>query len=348
MSKPKICIIVLLVIVLTLMLSSTYGCKATEAVEEVTEAVEEVTEAVEEEITLMMMPKTIDNPVFAVVGTGCEQAASELGFKLIWTGPTSDDPATQNLFVENMIVKKVDGIGVSVSDAEALTPVLNQAAAAGIKVITWDSDAADSDRILYYGTDNYAGGVAMAELLVESMGTKGKIAIWNVQIGAPNLEERYDGVEDTLADIAPGIEIVEVVTGGGMDVAKSVQAFEDYTRSHPEINGWIAVDGFPFFGTTDTMPTVAERAKAGELSIVTFDSIEPELVYVEEGIVYGLVGQRYYDWGYEGSKILFDLVTNLDADYDELVDSGIDIITNEGGDGKLSVDEMRENWKQWE
>jgi ribose transport system substrate-binding protein len=300
------------------------------------------------EISIMMMPKTIDNPVFATAGKGCEKAASELGFNLVWTGPTADDPATQNVFMETQIVKKVDGIGVSVSDAAALTPVINKAIKAGIKVICWDSDAADSDRILYYGTNNYDGGVAMAKLLIEKMGNTGKIAIWNVQVGAPNLEERYKGVQDTLAKEAPEIEIVQVVTGGGMEVAKSVQAFEDYTKSHPEINGWIAVDGFPFFGTTDTMPTVAERAKAGDLAIVTFDSIESELAYVDEGIVYGLAGQRYYDWGYEGSKILYNLITNPSAKYNDIEFSGLDIITKAGGAGRISVAEMRENWKKWQ
>ncbi len=345
-----------IVTVLTIVIIASFsfaGCKKEVTSEGTTEEVvaeEEVAEEAEEEetkkeVVIMMMPKTIDNPVFAIAGRGCEAAAEELGFKIIWTGPTADDPALQSKFIEDMVVKKVDGIGLSVNDAEAITPAINEAVKAGIKVICWDSDAAGSDRILYYGSNNYQGGIEMAKLLVDGMGTEGKIAIWNVQIGAANLQDRYDGAKDKLEEIAPNIEIVDIVTGGGMEIGKSVQAFEDYTKSHPEISGWIAVDGFPFFGTTDTMPTVAEKAKAGGLTIVTFDSIEPQQVYIEEGIVYGLVGQRYFDWGYEGSKILYDLITNPDAKYNEIVDAGLDIITKEGGEGRYSIEEYKEFWK---
>jgi ribose transport system substrate-binding protein len=57
------------------------------------------------------------------------------------------------------------GILISPGRPETLTPYINDAMEQGIPVICLDTDAPNSDRIAYFGTDNYEAGRTGAEIL---------------------------------------------------------------------------------------------------------------------------------------------------------------------------------------
>ena len=92
--------------------------------------------------TVAMMPKSKGDPYFISCRVGAEEAAKELNVNLIWDGPTEVDPANQNQFVEGWITRRVDAIAVSVGNAASISTVLRKARNQGIKVVTWDADAA--------------------------------------------------------------------------------------------------------------------------------------------------------------------------------------------------------------
>ena len=73
--------------------------------------------------TFALVPKLLDNPVFQVAHEGALAAAKELGggkIDIQWTGPVTSDAAQQAQIIESLIEKKVDGIAISVNDADAL------------------------------------------------------------------------------------------------------------------------------------------------------------------------------------------------------------------------------------
>src|SRR4029453_19168575 len=92
-------------------------------------------------LTIAMMPKSKGNAYFISCRKGAEQAAKDLGVKLLWDGPTEPDPARQNEIVETWITRGVDVIAVSVENREGLSTALRKAKDKGIKIITWDADA---------------------------------------------------------------------------------------------------------------------------------------------------------------------------------------------------------------
>ncbi len=151
-----------------------------------------------------LVPKLRDNPVFQLAWEGAQAAAKELGdIEVIFQAPERADTAKQIQEIESLIAKKVDGMAISCNQGDALVPVINKAIDAGIAVITFDSDSPKSKRITYYGIDSFKAGVKQAELLIEAMeklglGTEGKVVIQSGVAGAPNLEERIDGVKSVL------------------------------------------------------------------------------------------------------------------------------------------------------
>ena len=95
----------------------------------------------DKQLTIAMMPKSKGNAYFISCRKGAEQAAKDLGVKLLWDGPTEPDPARQNEIVETWITRGVDVIAVSVENKEGLSTALRKAKEKGIKIITLDADA---------------------------------------------------------------------------------------------------------------------------------------------------------------------------------------------------------------
>src|SRR5258708_5494738 len=92
-------------------------------------------------LTIALMPKSKGNAYFISCKKGADNAAKELGVKLLWDGPTDPDPARQNEIVETWITRGVDVIAVAVENREGISTALRKARAKGIKVITWDPNA---------------------------------------------------------------------------------------------------------------------------------------------------------------------------------------------------------------
>src|SRR5512137_2501969 len=104
----------------------------------------------EKKLVFAFVPKLLDNPVFQVAWQGAQAAAKEFGGGSIEVqrfAPVKSDAVEQAQIIESLIEKKVDGIAVSVNDADALTESINKAMDAGIPVVTFDSDAPKSKRI---------------------------------------------------------------------------------------------------------------------------------------------------------------------------------------------------------
>ncbi len=288
------------------------------------------------------IPKALNNPVFALGRDGAFKKASELtekgpdGVDVIYTGSVASDAAEQVRVMEDIIAMAVDGIGISVNDPTALEDVINKAVAAGIPVMCWDSDSPKSKRFTYLGVDNFAGGKAAAELLVKFMGDKGKVALLTGVPGALNLEERIRGFKEGIKPY-PGIEVATTVACYD-DINKGVEVVEEAMLVHPDINGWFFVGLWPLFAQKGSMPLWEKAAKSGQAKTVAFDTLPVELEYMKEGYLVGLVGQKYWGWGYDTIQMLYDHVAKGKR-FPSWVDSGMDIVTTK------NVDAMIKAWK---
>ena len=91
---------------------------------------------------------------------GMQDAAKLLGadIKTELRGPATWDASQEARAIEQLIAKGVKGIIVTAGDATTLNPAIDKAMARGIPVITFDSDAPDSQRLCFAGTNNYEAG----------------------------------------------------------------------------------------------------------------------------------------------------------------------------------------------
>ena len=108
---------------------------------------------------IAVIPKGTTHSFWNSVLAGTQKAAKENHVEIFWTGPDREgDREKQIQIVEDFIVKKVAGIVLAPTDARALVPVVERAAAAKIPVVIIDSGLKSDDYTSFVATDNYVGG----------------------------------------------------------------------------------------------------------------------------------------------------------------------------------------------
>ncbi|WP_111639739.1 multiple monosaccharide ABC transporter substrate-binding protein [Marinomonas shanghaiensis] len=133
-----------------------------------------------------------------------------------------DEIPNQLSQIENMIVKGVDVLVIAAIDGTTLSNALENADAAGIKVISYDRLIKNSPHVSYYATfDNFKVGVLQAKSLVSGMEKRGA-GPYNVELfgGSPDDNNAYFFYDGAMSVLQPMIDAgkVNVVSGQmGMD-----------------------------------------------------------------------------------------------------------------------------------
>mgnify|MGYP002623299965 CR=1 FL=1 len=186
------------------------------------------------------------------------------------------------------------------NDAEHQTEMLNEAAAA-MNVVTMDSDAPDSNRLCYIGTDNYKAGRVAGELIREAIPDGGKIMIFVGRMDAQNAIDRSNGIKDVIKDT--NIELIDIMTDL-TDRAKAKQNVEDTLTKHPDI---ACLVGLWSYNGPQIVSAVTDAQMQNKVKIVLFDEEDATLQGVKDGIVHATVVQQPFEFGYQSVKVLHAL-----------------------------------------
>jgi ribose transport system substrate-binding protein len=293
------------------------------------------------EQTFALVPKQTNDPNFVEASDGCKAAAQKLGVTCDYVGPTLPDEAEQIRVLQDVMTGQPDGISVSPINAESVGRVIDQAMNQGINVITFDSDAPDSKRAAYVGTNNTQLGEELGNLLKKNRPDGGTYAVITGTLAADNLNERIDGVRSVL-----GSEYEEV--GGSPypcqdDVSRSVQLVAEILTRYPDIDGIVPVGGWPLFapeGYREALGQRAEDVRNGQLVVVVADTVKEELKALQAGLATGLVGQRFYDMGYKSMEVLNNMAEGNEPAKEHFF-TGLDIVTRENVDEFIKKQESR-------
>src|SRR5947209_18930052 len=140
---------------------------------------------------------------------GLNHAASEMKVKAELYGPDTYDTKAEHDEFQRAVAQKPAGILISAADANLMTPDINAALAQGIPVLTMDSDAPESKRLFFIGTDNYHAGTLGGKLVSKLLNNKGNVVIFTIP-SQPNLKDRLHGYQDAFAD-QTGVKVTQVV-----------------------------------------------------------------------------------------------------------------------------------------
>ena len=302
--------------------------------------------ALAEELTIAVVPKSLDNAIFLDSKTAAEEVGKELGIKIQWEGSMTSDAAQQVNVIESLIERQVNGILISCNDADALKDVIDRAVDAGIVVGIFDSDSPDSKRAFYCGTDNYAIGKLSAEYMMTFLPQGGKVAILTGVLGAPNLEMRITGFKETLAAANSPIEVLPVQTGHD-DVQKSVEVVNQYTAANPDLAGWFFDGGWPYYADPEEQSELAAVVEKGG-KVVSSATFPPMGQFIPLGMVDVLIGQDYFAMGRIGVETIYKLIKGEEVELGvtnekvkNYIDTGYEVVTID------NYEEMWANKKPW-
>jgi rhamnose transport system substrate-binding protein len=246
------------------------------------------------QITVAMMPKSKGNAYFIACQKGAQEAAQALHVNLLWDGPTDPDPAKQNEMVETWITRGVDVIAVAVENRDAISTALRKARSQGIKVLTWDSDAAPDSRDFFVNQATPQGiGYTLMDNAAKVLGGKGDFAIITASLTAANMNEWRKNIEDRLREKYPDIHLI--VTEPCDD--KQQVAFDKAVaimNAHPQVKLIMAI-------CSPAVPGAAEAVKQSgrnDVKVLGLGLPNDNKRYVHGGITDDIVLWNTMDLGY--------------------------------------------------
>ena len=283
-------------------------------------------------------------PYWQTVAAGFNNAAAAYKVTAKVVGPENYDPQAELAELQKAVAAKPAGILISAADAQVLQPEIDAAVSAGVPVITVDSDAANSRRLYFIGTNNLEAGRLGGQHLVAKLGGKGNIVVFTFA-GQPNTEERLKGIKDVLSS-HPDMKIVEVV-----DVKDDKNAAFDRTQQFMALTGAKKIDAFVSLESASgkIISDAVKRANGNDRVVLAWDVNQDTLDGIKAGTIDATVAQKPFTMGYVGLKaldeIFHDPPAQLNKDfaadsfshYPVFVDTGTSLVDQNNVDVYISA-----------
>ena len=235
---------------------------------------------------------------WTIARAGTEKAKGELeNVEVNFQIPGDGTAATQKRIVDDLLARGIDGIAISPVDAANQTSMLNDVAKQTL-LITHDSDAPESDRVFYVGTNNVAAGRQAGEVMKQALPDGGKVMLFVGSLDAQNARERQQGIEEVLK--GTGIEILDTRLDD-TDRARARANAADTITTYPDVD---LMCGLWSYNTPAILAAVKEAGKTGEIQIVGFDEEPDTLQGVEDGHIVATIVQQPYEFGYQAIKMM--------------------------------------------
>ena len=241
---------------------------------------------------------------WTIARRGVEKAQKEhpdYSMEVVITGQAT--AAEQRRELDDLLARGISGVSISAIDPKNSTAEFNKVAAKAV-LFTTDSDAPQSNRVVYIGTDNVAAGREAGEQIKKALPNGGKVMMFVGTMDADNARERVKGIKDTLAGTK--IEIVDIRTDG-VDFAKAKANVQAALAN----GGLDCLVGLYSYNTPQIYTAVKEAGKAGKIKVVGFDEDPQTLRGVADGTVQSTIVQQPFEFGYQS---MTDMIKYINGD----------------------------------
>lgn len=297
------------------------GCASTETVTEEPAESTETSEAAES-YRIAIMPKAINIGYFAAWDEGAQKACAELGATCDYIGPNEATGPAQVQFINQVIQEGYDALVISAADQNAIVPALQEAAAAGITIVTSDADVAaeSADARLVTILPSAADRIGTAEVdwIAEEVGEEGCVAILSASATAANQNVWIAAMGPYLEETYPnmswcGGDLESATFYGDDDATKSVEQFNAILSQYPDVAGIIAPT------TVGVLAAAQEKKAKGATVAVTGLGLPSEMApYIEDGTITKVGLWNPIDLGYVA---VYAAVLSMQGEFDGSVGS---------------------------
>ena len=281
-----------------------------------------------DKIALITMDRAA--PRWAALKEGAMRAAEEMGVEVVIMSPEEKDEAQQSRQISNAVADGCDAIVIAADSSDAVTSALNEAIAAGVKIICVDSPASVEAEATFF-TDNKAAGVTAGEAMIavlEERGiTDGTIGIINADAAGDALVQRETGFREAFEGKA--YTLLKTEFGEG-DAAAFQAIAGDYITQ-----GVVGI-----FGCDESAARAsgnAVRTAIANVSVVGFGESDAILELMDGGYIQATMAENPDAMGYEGVKAAAAVLKGEELG-GAVTDTGVTVLKTEVRSVKASGD----------
>jgi ribose transport system substrate-binding protein len=241
---------------------------------------------------------------WTIARRGVEKAQKEhpdYAMEVVVTGQAT--AAEQRRELDDLLARGIAGVSISAIDPKNSIEEFNKVAAKAV-LFTTDSDAPQSNRAAYIGTDNVAAGRQAGEEIRKALPGGGRVMMFVGTMDADNARERVQGIKEAIAGTK--IEIVDIRTDG-VDFAKAKANVQDALAK----GGLDCLVGLYSYNTPQIYTAVKEAGRAGKIKIVGFDEDPQTLRGVADGTIQSTIVQQPFEFGYQS---MIDMIKYIGGD----------------------------------
>jgi ribose transport system substrate-binding protein len=254
---------------------------------------------------------------WTIVERGFEKGAKESNVEGLFRRPSDNSTTKQKEIIDSLLAQGVDAIAISVIDPKNQRDFLDRVAAK-VPLLAVDTDAPDSKRLCYLGTDNHAAGKDAGELVKKALPNGGTVAIFVGNTDSLNAVERWQGVLDALAGTDKAVPDQNGKVGK-YTLVRNGDSFNPFTDSADpkKINDNpknvllqvgppddLCMVGLYAYNPPAIYAAARNRGLLKKIKIVGFDEDKETLRGIEEGDIIGTVVQQPYKFGLESAKLM--------------------------------------------
>lgn len=280
----------------------------------------------------VLVSANLQVPYWKTAGAGFSNAAALFKVRSDLMGPQSFDPKAERDALDQAIQKKATGILLDVTDAGLLKDGIDKAVAAGIPVITIDSDAPASKRLFFIGTNNYQAGFTGGQRLAQELHGKGSVVVFTMP-DQPNLQDRLRGYKDALAR-TPDIKVTRVVDIQGDPRIAFDTTTQIIGKERDKVDAFVCLEAQSGKEVAGVLNSYHITGK----TVIAMDTDQETLDSIQRGVIAATIAQKPYTMAFVGMQMLDNLYhhrpPSLDTDWSKdsfspipsFVDTGSDLI----------------------
>ena len=245
--------------------------------------------AAPKELTIGLSVPSLSMTWFSFLKGAVEAEARKLGNVKIITVDAENKTSKQMSDIEDLIVKKVDGVLLVPIEVKALIPAVEDLNRAKIPVATVDRriEGSGLDILVHVGADNVEGGRLAARYIGKLLNGKGNVVEIEGTPGSSPARDRGRGFNEVLKKEFPNIKVI-FRQPADFRRADGMNLMENILQSGKDFDAVFAHNDDMILGALEEL-----KARAGGKKVITmgFDAIEDALNAVEEGTLNGTIEQ---------------------------------------------------------
>jgi len=280
------------------------------------------------DIKLAVICKSTD-PYWDAVKKAAEDAEKELEITVFYKAPEKEDYKEQISLINQAVTDGAQAIILAPVVMDEMNDALSEIIQKGIPVITIDSDISLETRTAFIGTNNESAAGVAARHVKNIAPENSSIAVLTHDSSSQTAQQRTAGFVNEFSTETENFQLLQPVDCGG-SIQQTKETAVQMITENPDIDIIYTTNQPTTMGACQAVESLLKDGtiSEGQVQIVGFDYFDNADVYLNNGILSGVIVQHPYNMGYFGVMSAWYLLNDEEIPI-TLMDTGTALVTSE-------------------